>query len=546
MRDVSLNSVHLLLVANRTTDVTSDSKQKWMKEKLGRVISRVYYRSSLRECTPPRTSLSRSISLTIRIGESFACHARIIVYDVSPWGAKADPSSPITAAGGVMSFQLTGHMQNGIISSYDVTNTILKMVMGGKSDTRDDRSRFLQFTILRNTCKIWKDLVHTFTNLFGYKLLINTFTGGPEPVRVLLPLVEMSKDEADEVFNAARHLPEIFEVLLADARVDPSVDDNFCLRSMSQYASPQVVKALLAHPRVDPSAGNNEAFLNASKRDRLKTVKLLLSDPRVDPSVDDNKAIHTASHYDRTETIRLLMTHPRVDPSGRDNKIIRNASTRGNLSLVELLFTDPRVDPSACDQEAIRTAAAYGYSSVVQLLLTDPRVDPSVCIEQIDTLSVMKLLLPHPSVDLLECHNKATRAASSLDHSMVVQEFGSLHLSYSTCLAAAASMGHLSVVELLLTDPRVDPSAANNEALIAASIGGQSAILDMLMAHPLLDLAVQDNYLIRNLCLRLQQLIGRPMYDDETPHSSEEFTSVKEEELDRIIQNIANEMLLLL
>ncbi|PRP88828.1 hypothetical protein PROFUN_00296 [Planoprotostelium fungivorum] len=132
---------------------------------------------------------------------------------------------------------------------------------------------------------------------------------------------------------------------------------------------------------------------------------------------------------------------------------------------------------------------------------------------------------------------------------MVVQDFITRdRVCPSTCLAVASSLGYLSVVELLLTDPCVDPSASNNEALILAFISGHTGVIDMLLAHPRLDLAAEDNHLIRNLCTRLPQLIGRPMYEDPDFYSHEgdqSFLLVDAEELSKIIQNIANKILLL-
>ncbi|PRP88827.1 serine/threonine-protein kinase [Planoprotostelium fungivorum] len=120
---------------------------------------------------------------------------------------------------------------NGIISSYDVTRTILKMVIGERNQTRDNHSMdvILQTTVLLHTCKIWKD--------------IDAFPRGPNLVRILLPLVKLSKDEASTVLSNA-HL--------------------------------------------------NEAFLNASERNHLETMELLLSHPRVDPTVKDNSAMRSS------------------------------------------------------------------------------------------------------------------------------------------------------------------------------------------------------------------------------------------------------------
>ncbi|PRP75709.1 hypothetical protein PROFUN_15623, partial [Planoprotostelium fungivorum] len=77
------------------------------------------------------------------------------------------------------------------------------------------------------------------------------------------------------------------------------------------------------------------------------------------------------------------------------------------------------------------------------------------------------------------------------------------------------------VVKALLAHPRVDPSAGNNEAFLNASKRDRLKTVKLLLSDPRVDPSVDDNKAI---------------------HTASHY----EVELDRIIQNIANEMLLLL
>ena len=52
---------------------------------------------------------------------------------------------------------------------------------------------------------------------------------------------------------------------------------------------------------------------------------------------------------------------------------------------------------------------------------------------------------------------------------------------------------HLTIVQSVLTDPRVDPSAKNNIAIIWASTNGHLAIVQFLLADARVDPCVRNN-----------------------------------------------------
>src|SRR3972149_6208605 len=57
--------------------------------------------------------------------------------------------------------------------------------------------------------------------------------------------------------------------------------------------------------------------------------------------------------------------------------------------------------------------------------------------------------------------------------------------------------GDSEVVKLLLADPRVDPSANDNNATHEASKNGHEKVVKLLLAHPRVDPSADDNYAIR-------------------------------------------------
>jgi ankyrin repeat protein len=75
---------------------------------------------------------------------------------------------------------------------------------------------------------------------------------------------------------------KMFQLLLADHRVDPAACDDYAVRMASENGHFEVVQLLLADGRVD--AGNNIALRKASENGHLQVVNLLLADGGVEYS----------------------------------------------------------------------------------------------------------------------------------------------------------------------------------------------------------------------------------------------------------------------
>ncbi|PRP87810.1 putative ankyrin repeat protein [Planoprotostelium fungivorum] len=157
-------------------------------------------------------------------------------------------------------------------------------------------------------------------------------------------------------------------------------------------------------------------------------------------------------------------------------------AVRGRVESLRLLLAhDSRVDPSAHDNYAIRWSAKKGHNETVdiQLLLTDSRVNPSVQ------------------------DNYAIRSASNEDNEAI---------------RGAANEGHREAIQLLLTDPPVDPSAQDNEAIIRAARKGHTEVLRLLMSDSRVDPSAQDNEAIRGAAIEghrqvIQLLLTDPPVD---------------------------------
>ncbi len=123
----------------------------------------------------------------------------------------------------------------------------------------------------------------------------------------------------------------------------------------------EAVSMLLSDGKCDPSdsriIGNTAGFGNT------EIVELLLADNRVDPSVENNLAIRYASESGHTEVVKLLLDDPRVNPADNNDSAIRQASQNGHANVVRLLFPDPRISLQAKD-EAMRNMINSGNSQI--------------------------------------------------------------------------------------------------------------------------------------------------------------------------------------
>lgn len=115
---------------------------------------------------------------------------------------------------------------------------------------------------------------------------------------------------------------------------------------------------------------------------------------------------------------------------------------------------------------------------------------------------VIKVLLLDPNVDPSRANNIAIRWAAENGHIEVVK----LLLADSRvdpssasndALVSTANKGHLNVVELLLSDPRADPSGQDNMAIIYAARNGDTDMVKLLLADPRVDPTAQSNRAIR-------------------------------------------------
>lgn len=181
-----------------------------------------------------------------------------------------------------------------------------------------------------------------------------------------------------------------------------------------------------------------ESFDAACGCGDLESVKRLLADPRVDPADDHMHCLIAPILSEHLEVLKTLLADPRVDPSARDNVFIYMACKDGSPEVVKLLLRDCRVKLKRGRRPyAFDGACDSGNLNVLRVLLADSR-----------------------STDYLKTERPLERAVCCpLDN---VRQ---------------------SVVDLLLEDERIDPSADENKALQLACDFGDLRVIKQIVKH---------------------------------------------------------------
>jgi hypothetical protein len=181
------------------------------------------------------------------------------------------------------------------------------------------------------------------------------YLGHLEIVKLLLkdPRVDPSAYNNEAIRNACKngHL-EIVKLLLVDPRVDPSVSADISSRLSMENGHIDVVKILLEHPKVNP----NNLILTAVEKGSVEMVKLLLSKENIDPSFNNNICLKQAVRYDFVDVLILLLRDRRIDPTnmGKDfppSHILWSAMDWGSKECLKRLIRDPRLNKTINSSE---------------------------------------------------------------------------------------------------------------------------------------------------------------------------------------------------
>lgn len=151
----------------------------------------------------------------------------------------------------------------------------------------------------------------------------------------------------------------VVDKLLSD--VDPTVKDNWALRTAIKGDHFAAVESLLRDVRVDPTACNNEALIFAVQNNQQFLLPKLLQHPKVDAARCIQTLLHEAAKSGHKEVFSILLQlfcrkveDPQLlrnnpldyakSPSFGSNLLLREAALRGHIEIVKILLEHPYLD----------------------------------------------------------------------------------------------------------------------------------------------------------------------------------------------------------
>lgn len=254
------------------------------------------------------------------------------------------------------------------------------------------------------------------------------------------------------------------------------------------------INRLLADDRDATASCVSAALVTASSRGHDSTVDRLLADPRSQPASEDgySSALCAAAYAGRVHIVqRFLGWRRRVNPAARSNQVLMDAASAGKLEVVQLLLADGRADPSA-----VADVPDEGYTFTRfgerprrnRRWITCANAPLRVALLR-KHRAVVELLLRDPRVDPSADDNfllvwACENCDWNLLHCLLDDPRVDPSARSSKALQNAARSGRLPLVDRLLSDPRVCISVPANGALVVAAENGHDAVVERLLADP--------------------------------------------------------------
>ncbi|KAJ3082092.1 hypothetical protein HDU99_003666 [Rhizoclosmatium hyalinum] len=313
---------------------------------------------------------------------------------------------------------------------------------------------------------------------------------------------------------------EIIRIITCKCDGGPRVDARFW--ALGHATAAQVMVDLLRSPSFDPSQHKNRSIRWAALSFDIESVRLLLQDPRVDPSACDNEAILSCAfnHAQSTVLLDVLLSDHRIDPKALDNLLIRTAASQKNHGLVCRLLQDPRMDVVVSSEEILREVLINGDATVWEQVLSKPGIDLQAIKQHLydrtelgdsNVLGIIRVVLQDLRINPGDDDCYILQMAAEYGHGKIVQllltdprvdpsvdtNYAIRNCCTSPDLGDFLSGDNLSVYRHLLADPRVDPSVLDNEAIRTSSRNGLADGVRFLLADLRVDASACDNEAVR-------------------------------------------------
>lgn len=115
---------------------------------------------------------------------------------------------------------------------------------------------------------------------------------------------------------------------------------------------------------------NNNRFQMACNQGDMKNYKNLSELPEIDPSLDDNYCLRTACQNGHFRIVEKLLEFPGVNVECRNHEPLQVACANGHIEIIELLLKHG-ADISANHYFSVKRACYRGYDNILLLFLKD-------------------------------------------------------------------------------------------------------------------------------------------------------------------------------
>jgi len=212
--------------------------------------------------------------------------------------------------------------------------------------------------------------------------------------------------------------------------------------------------------------------------------------------IDDDTKSHLAS-------FSLLIQDQRFDLKKNWDFLLKKVVSNNNIDMAKIILEQERSFPVQSD--ILVYALHSGCVDFVELLLSkkigqlNDRVIVIACKKQY--VKIVQLLLDDPRIDPSVNNNFVIMWASQYGHIEVVKTLLAdprvdPSAGDNAAIGAASANGHIEVVKILLADPRVNPNTYDNYAMHSASSHGHAEVVKILLADPRVNPNAADNCVI--------------------------------------------------
>ncbi|KAJ3294042.1 hypothetical protein HDU79_011625 [Rhizoclosmatium sp. JEL0117] len=251
---------------------------------------------------------------------------------------------------------------------------------------------------------------------------------------------------------------------------------------------------------------NNYPMFTMSNKYLMALVKAVFEGLNYQPT---NQFLCWACELEHIEVVDICLKNPLIDVSGHRNAALDVAHASRNSHIVKLLLKDPRFDRMNFQRGItyLNLLCLYGMYEELQSWILDPRIDPSV-----DNSLALYLGVDVGHLEIVD----------------ILLSDGRANPNDRNVLQWGAKKGRVGIVERILQDSRVDPSLHNNFALLSAVGENHTPVIQRLLSDSRINVTRDDNALFIEACrCRFMPLIKALLLDGRSDPTARENQALK-------------------